>query len=495
MQMKNDRGITLLSLIVTIVVLIILTSITIIASIGDNGLITILQQGQENIISEQEERNTKLNQIDKEREKTGIISPTGGGTNNSTRDDTGVNAPVLGEGMIPVKNNGNNWIICSTDDIEWFDYSEQTDAENSGETSRWANVMLSDGVYKAGENAKIGTIVKDSELGSMFVWIPRYAYKITYYIDDTKTTESTSNTNYGKIDVKFINGKDNIAWDKTECKYSNDTLTKDDYIVHPAFTGNAELGGGFGELSGLWVGKFESSRKDATITSEGKSTMIKVIPNVTSWRNTSVGELSTLARQYNEKLSSHMLKNSEWGAVAYLSYSKYGRNGNEISTNQCENYITGAGQGINNTTYSYSTFDFESTYSYNTTQGKKASTTGNVYGIYDMVGGANEIVASYYNNSDKLVNGSSFANIGSNSNEYSIAYLGTDEQTNYLKGDSTFEVKKWNFDSADFTNAEAPFFVHGGYYIGMENVGIFSYGNSDGLPNSYIGFRICLVTE
>ena len=46
-----------------------------------------------------------------------------------------------------------------------------------------------------------------------------------------------------------------------------------------------------------------------------------------------------------ETTESHMIKNSEWGAVAYLTESKYGRNGTEISVNQCNGVITGAGRG------------------------------------------------------------------------------------------------------------------------------------------------------
>ena len=35
------------------------------------------------------------------------------------------------------------------------------------------------------------------------------------------------------------------------------------------------------------------------------------------------------------------MKNSEWGAVAYLAHSQYGRNGHEITINNSSNFITG----------------------------------------------------------------------------------------------------------------------------------------------------------
>lgn len=501
MQKRKEEGITLVTLVVTIVVLIILTSITIVATIGDNGLITVLEQGRENVINDIEGQKQKLNEIEEEREKTGITKPNGGGTNKPTRDDTGVNSPVLGDGMIPIKNNGENWVICSTDDIEWFNYTKQESSTENGGTSKWANIMLSDGKYKFGENAKVGTIVQDKELGSMFVWIPRYAYKITYYTDNNKNTISSNNTIYGKVDIKFIKGNENITWDENKCKYADDnTLTQNDYIVHPAFTENVSLGGGFGEISGIWIGKFEASRSDATSTLMGTSEILKVVPNVASWRNISISQMYSISKQYNENLNSHMLKNSEWGAVAYLSHSEYGRNGTEISVNQCESYITGAGagKGLNNTfnnTYTYSTGNFETTYAYNTSQGKKASTTGNVYGIYDLVGGANELTATYYNNSDELVNGRPFANTGKMSDKYSISYSGTELKGNYIKGDATYETRKWNSDNSNFVNSETPFLAYGGYYSLLDNAGIFGFDANDGKASNYTGFRACLIVE
>lgn len=501
MQKKNNRGITLVSLMVTVVILIILTSITLVATVGDNGLITVLKQGRENVIDELENQRTKLNELEEENNNMGITTQKREEINNLSRDDTGVNSPVLGNGMIPVKNDGVNWVICSTDDKEWFDYTMQTGSTENGGTSRWANVMLSDGKYKSEESAKIGTIIQDNELGSMFVWIPRYAYKITYYTDSNKTTISTNPTAYGNIDIEFIKGNENISWSGIECKYADyNEITQTDYIVHPAFTQDRDFGGGFGELSGLWIGKFESSRSDSNATSIGTSEIIRVVPNVTSWRNTDISKMYTAAKEYNKNLNSHMLKNSEWGAVAYISYSKYGRNQTEIAVNQCGNYITGAGPGVGmsnvyNETYSYDEGSFKSTYSYNTSQGKKASTTGNVYGIYDMSGGVSELVASYYNNSDKLVNGESFADKGEKSNEYTTSYTKIDIDNAYIRGDATYETKKFNLDNASFVNAEEPFFEHGGYYIGMDNAGVFSFKGNDGNSSNYTGFRICLIVK
>ena len=56
------------------------------------------------------------------------------------------------------------------------------------------------------------------------------------------------------------------------------------------------------------------------------------------------------------------------------------------------------------------------------TKGVLASSTGNVYGIYDLSGGAYEYVASYYSESTNLLNGSQLVN--ETNREYVTAYKG-----------------------------------------------------------------------
>ena len=112
-------------------------------------------------------------------------------------------------------------------------------------------------------------------------------------------------------------------------------------------------------------------------------------------------------------IDAHMLKYTEWGAVAYLTQSQYRRNGTEVSVNQCSSYITGAGRGIGaetdnpiyNSTYNSSTITDDQRYDGNI--GKLSSTTGNVYGIYDMSGEAYEYVMGVYGTNDFLTIGSS----------------------------------------------------------------------------------------
>src|SRR5690606_19467069 len=89
------------------------------------------------------------------------------------------------------------------------------------------------------------------------------------------------------------------------------------------------------------------------------------------------------------EVNTHMMKNTEWGAVAYLSKSIYGAN-DEIWINNSSTYTTGcAGNSVSANYYN------GCQNAYNTPNGQKASTTHNIYGVYDMSGGALEYVAAY----------------------------------------------------------------------------------------------------
>ena len=186
----------------------------------------------------------------------------------------------------------------------------------------------------------------------------------------------------------------------------------------------------------------------------------------------------------------YVLKNSEWGAVAYLTESKYGRNGTEVTINNSSDYITGsAGNSVS------ADEDVGTTSEYWSPQGVLASSTGNVYGIYDLSGGAWEYVASYYNGGSSLSNGSSFASQNGTSTEYATAYTGTSASSAYKPGDATYETSGWHGDAAYFVRSSNPFFLRGGYYSNGTNAGVFYFDYSGGYANSNCSFRMCLAVK
>ena len=425
---------------------------------------------------EPEQGTTELADEDKEN---GVIEIKWlSGTSNNVSSTP--NAPVIkedlpaGTTMELVRYTGEG----STEQERWVpgtEYSyEPGIGSNDNTSSKWANAR----------------VTKDG-IDSYFVWIPRYAYRIIYfdsaeskkaYREGTLTEKDAVvsgqiigySDSRGIVDAQGRKIKDVASTTKT-------MVSKDYFMTHPAFmngTGNNYENGEWStDIAGIWIGKYETSRSNATSSSSGSGTTLKVQPNVLSYRNVSIGSMYTYSLAYSEELQSHMLKNSEWGAVAYLTESKYGRNGTEIGFSD-EGYITGGGA--------------DNAYA---TTNQDQSTTGNVYGIYDMRGGAYEYVASYYNGSTSLSNGSSFASNGGPSTKYTTAYTGTSESTSYKYGDATYETSGWHSDDAYFVFSSTPFFNRGGNYSDAATyAGVFYFGRYDGRGNSsYHSFRVSLV--
>ena len=420
------------------------------------------------------------------------------------------NEPLLDENtMIPIKydETSSKWIATTKDDPDWYNYDEIN--------RKWANVMLSDGTYT------VDTVPKDrpleeNELGSMFVWIPRYAYKIAYFDSETDKQEyiASNRTDTSKV----IGYSDARGIVDDEGKVRGDTTVNipsiavgDNYRPHPVFENNVEQGGWDKRLTGIWVGKFE------TTTNKSSNGANMILPNQTSQRSLNVSTMFSRAQaigtNLNMALDSHMMKNTEWGAAAYLTESKYGRNGTEVSVNQCSDYITGVGRGtgenqIYNSNYSSSTITDDQRYNGNI--GKLSSSTGNVYGIYDMSGGAYEYVMGMYQDADGNIHTGFDTSLNSGFNGYlndgtqitngvdlpgrKYYNLYTTENSSNI-GDALYETNRWNDDRADFVHSNYPFFLRGGSYVYTSNAGVFNFGVSNGYSSSGLGFRVCLAIQ
>lgn len=328
-----------------------------------------------------------------------------------------------------------------TEPTDWYDY----------EIGKWANM-------------KTTNQISDTEtLDAYWVWIPRYEYIVP---TSTVATE---------IEVKFIP--------------TSQTQADEGYTIHPAFTN--EGNGGFGELDGIWVAKFEASSNTSTPDENyggGNDTSLKVQvkPNVQSWRNIETKNMFKVCRKMtgvgevleDSTVDSHMMKNTEWGAVAILSQSKYGIFNSLSNTkegisesnriwNNSNGYNSGAiiktgyvGNSPDASTSYSSTIAPTNVYAYNTINGTKASTTGTVYGIYDMAGGSGESVAACLNGQENV----KFGVIEGNSKYIDLYTNSTDSSSNYdgaKIGDTTKETKGWNSDYSNFVRSSDPVFWRG----------------------------------
>jgi hypothetical protein len=196
-----------------------------------------------------------------------------------------------------------------------------------------------------------------------------------------------------------------------------------------------------------------------------------------------------------------MIKNSEWGAVAYLAQSTYGKNA-EVWINPSPIHITG---------YSGSSADGSGNqYTYSDDIGMQASTTGNQSGIYDMSGNSDELTASYVNNSH--ANLTTYANsILTAESKYKDVYsVGTpvDDATQYYgftinkKGDAIYETSEtyssytaWNYDASVIPNYYNMLFTRGKNSTNASYAGIFAFDMWSGINMGGVSFRPTLVID
>ena len=451
--------------------------------------------------------------------------------NHDPIDNSGANYPVLVKGLIPVVYNETTakWVKAdtesSTSTYGWYDYTNK----------KWANaVLVTETNRSTYKNATAGTEITDSDILAFYVWIPRYKYKV-WNKDKVIGTDSYSAKTTG-IDIVFESGTAStgtifctysFAAPSSEAGSPNETCTgsNGDYYTHPAFTFGDD------EIKGFWIGKYELSSETPTATDGGGSSTIltaRILPNVNSWRYNTVSNFSTVIQSMQNTNNiyglgadksvsdSHMLTNMEWGAVAYLTNSNYGRCSGgtctEVTINNCNNYITGIGGDTVNASNSLTSCTTDAN-KYNGAKGVLASTTGNVYGVYDMSGGAWEHVmgnesrtaesytfylmnsgfaSSWYNNysNQKYVN--TYANGSTNKDQaaYNRARL----------GDATGEVvlsngRGWYSDTASFLYlaAGAPWFMRGGCYNASSSTGVFYFGDENGNADKNISARAALL--
>ena len=309
-------------------------------------------------------------------------------------DTSGANKPILASNMIPVYYDETNdvWKKADKDnsqkDYRWYSY------ESSGEyKGMWANaVTVKDTNRQTYLNATPGTTISMDDINTMWVWIPRFKVNTTDF-----TLIRGKDSGYCLED-----GEGRTTNTKEECEklgpgiywvshYKNPgaidiTFVKENDKAIDSFTFGTK------ELSGFWYAKFATSHSTLSssttdnnlgCTNETCSNANGIIikPNVTSLRYNNISNFFYASRSMEQtensfgfvssEVDTHMSKNNKWGTVAYLTHSIYGRCNN--STN-CVNVSRSSNEV------------------YNTTSGKDTSTTGTIYGVYNMNDGKREYV-------------------------------------------------------------------------------------------------------
>ena len=400
--------------------------------------------------------------------------------------------PELATGMIPVTISNEGVVTTADLTSKWYSYS----------TQQWANAVLvtnesRNNYYESdGETVKSNQNIPESDILAYYVWIPKYSYKM----NDREQT----------IAISF-----------------NDTPSG--YTEHSAFGWDKNSDGTVSaseKLAGFWVGKFETSH--SSLSSESLSCSdencsnangLRIKPNVSSKRYDNVSNQFFASRSMEKygntfgfdssEVDSHMIKNSEWGAIAYLSHSQYGIN-DEVRLNNNSNYITGCGASSSD---GASTSSCELVYGGVSSGVYPQSTSGNITGVFDMSGGADEYVMGYYTGAHtgystnpniyfgytSSANSAGFSSLNPVNARYWDEYTTNNNATacngSICNGHALSETSGWYNDSAVFLTAKYPWIRRGGKSDSTSSAGLFYYNYGSGVEYEYYSFRTVIVNE
>ena len=420
--------------------------------------------------------------------------------------------PVVEEPLIPVTIENDGTVKKADVSSKWYSYEEKN----------WANAIILKNESTA-NTYNVGDTIPESAIESYFVWIPRYRYQI---FDDGNYTVLESIENAEQIIQVVFENKDTSVSSGTSVG---------NWLTHPAFTAF--------NSNGMWVGKFEPSRNGGDSDNIRNGDAIQIKPNVVSWRNIQVANAFYTSYDYKRNLESHMMKNTEWGAVAYLQHSAYGSQ-ESVRINNNSSYITGY-QANNEPTCGYTGTNDDCNKSCNDgtcniayPNSVLASTTGNITGIFDMSGGAWEYVMGVMvdENGKPMSGRNSIYNSGFNgtygcptcdndTSEFTslttgydfpeskyydtYAYATVDEQyQRRILGDATGEmgpftevtyltttrqIGSWYDDVAYFVRSSSPWFRRGGGPGDGSDAGAFTFISDYSRVTSWIGFRVILT--
>ena len=501
-------------------------------TIPKSGIVVIKNSGKQIVVSDLKINNFTCNNING-KSKCDTL-------NRYKEEDLNGADPVIDGDLVPVIIESDGTVKKADLENAWYNYTNK----------EWANAVI----LKTNKEYKNEEVIPEENIKQYYVWIPRYKYQL--WNVGSGTLDSDSNYPNGTSESPI-----NIVFEGLTIEESNGT-NNGEWLTHPAFTN-------FG-TNGIWVGKFETSYDEETFTNKDTfltkntnswnakdSSKIIIKPNVRSLTGKTVSGFYTLSKNTNEELNSHMMTNMEWGAAAYLTYSVYGK----CNSTTCEEvyinnvntgyfgdtqkftgqYLNGATiTGCSGETVSASIIsNMDSCESGNTYIEAKASTTGNITGIYDMSGGNWEYVMGVVTVNNRLVSGrnnklnSEFNGIygapesdesGATQlektdgidypdskyyNLYLYNYdLNTDNWYDYtsgLLGDATKEIANtktstsggnsglWFSDNASFISSIYSWFLRGGHFNSGKAAGIFFFSHDNGYSGGYYASRLVLA--
>ena len=472
--------------------------------------------------------------------KEGSGTCRSGDTNSSCLVD-------LDKNLIPVKYTGNpdhaKWTTIATPEDttnpgDWYDYGQK----------HWANAVTIKPDKLAKYQGKTATLDEADVLG-YYTYVPRYAYEVMRRDSTDKPVDPENfnivfeTTNTPKKHPATCTTGDHHDY-RTACNLDRNypttanALNSTTWSTHPAFTFGTK------ELNGIWVGKFETT---------GTPSNPAILPNqrhiagYDKGVDQNIGSFYTIAKSLGVKdpantygdqtkvaitqnshhldtFSSRMLTNSDWGAIAYLSASRYGagHDGVQINTQRQKRTLdgnnsygtTGCGpsaSGNKNTVYEDGgTLGTQSACStsnlqraYNGSLGQLASTTNNPTGIYDLSGGGWEHVSAAItldNTSGYPTGGFSstprrpYANLYYNIYGFDCTYESCGGQALYETNNGHYgRYNQWHGQWSEFASYDCGDWVARGGLADWQSSGVFHVTMINGLAGGYYSLRVVLA--
>ena len=441
-----------------------------------------------------------------------------GNSNNDCQVDIDAN-------IIPVKYDSGKWVKADVNAAgDWYDYGNK----------KWANaVTVTSDKVDTYKSAAAGIEIPNDDVLGYWVYIPRYAYEVMRPdATDRVVPEQNFSIKFETADSAKYTKKSPATSCNANIKTANDMWNNGTSISSAQYDNSGILAKDYRTECGISRNYYTGDDSKA---------------NSTTWATHPAFTFGN--KELNDTYHASLLRNDQWGATAYLSASSFGAGVNKVKNNGAyisqgtdadgnsgkyggitgcgpsttsdtpesanDNYYTNKGTALSTTTTESSTACNSNTgYAYNGSIGQLASTTNNIYGVYDMAGGVGEFVAgSYTTTNDSSTNGITtaisepYVNLYKSSDGFSQGTVAWQDQS----GEGTkgylynFQICKWSncgaqdlhetrsvqsvtawndgwgSDSSYFVYASTPWLVRGGITSFGSRADIFAaYGYSGG---------------
>ncbi len=410
---KEERGITLIALVITVIVLLILAGVSIAMLTGNNGILTQAKLAKEKTELTKEDEENKLEKnneyineqlgnavpgkIVTETKKDNYVDSEGSKATIPEGFSVDENENIISKGLVvhgPDKANGDNG-----SEFVWVPVPDINSMSQCSIAGGSCNLQLVDGVLKCkihDDNEDIVGKLYATELGEKF-----------------GTVNTTYNANEGIREPAYL--KDTSNADGSTYNTIELTLAKMQEDYRNMATNVSKYGG-------FYVGRYETSLSDATASSAGTSGTVQSKPGVipTSSENNATYRWYGLYSKQKEYAGKNGVVESSmiWGSQ-YDAMLNWAKNGTD------KDKITNISRG-NNSSGSV------------TTTGNSKYLNDNINNIRDLGGNLREWTLEAYDTNIRVPRGGYYSHVNSpsyrNDNYPGYAYSGHSSRlTLYIK--------------------------------------------------------------